>query len=133
MEESNENIRFNHPEVLMRRLIISAVISLAAGQAAQAANNATDSYNDIKDLIFYSNAETIVTAWAGYLSVRFTQPLVWSTPGTCDQTTVAIRPDDKHMISAVQTAYALGKPLRVYTDDAQTISGTYCILRAVLY
>jgi hypothetical protein len=117
----------------MRRLIVSAVIALAAAQPAQAANNSTDLYFDIKDLIFYSNGETISTDWAGYVSVRFTQPLAWSTPGMCDQTMVAIRPDDKHMISAVQTAYALGKPLRVYTDDAQKISGTYCILRAVLY
>lgn len=117
----------------MRRLIVAAVISLAVAQTAQAANNATDSFNEIKDLIFYSNQEPIVTVWAGYLSVQFTQPLVWSTPGVCHQTTVAIRPDDKHLMAAVQTAFALGKPLRVYTDDSQKLSGTYCILRALLY
>lgn len=117
----------------MRKLIFSAVIALAAAQAAQAANNSTDSYYEIKDLIFYSTGETISTAWAGYVSVRFTQPLVWTTPGVCDQTMVAIRPEDKHMMSAVQTAFALGKPLRVYTDDTQKNSGTYCLLRALLY
>jgi hypothetical protein len=117
----------------MRKWMITSLAVLGAAHAAHAANNSTDSYHEIRDLVFWSSVDAIYPEWQGYVSVAFTQPLTWTTTGVCNQTTVAIRPADKHMISAVQTALASGKPVRLYVDDAQRIAGTYCILRAVQY
>lgn len=101
--------------------------------SAQAANNSTNSYYEIKNLIFWSKTEPVYPNWAGYVSVEFTQSLAWVTAGVCHSTTVAIRPQDNHVMSAVQTAFASGRSVRLYVDDSQRIDGNICILRALQY
>lgn len=120
------------------RLVLTPLIAMAAAfgtvPSARADNNSTSVYSEIRDLAFYSTQDSVLPAWAGYASVAFTQPLEWAIPNRCDQTMVAIRAEDKHLMAAVQAAYASDKPLRVYVDDDQKVSGTpYCILRAVQY
>jgi hypothetical protein len=109
------------------------VLMLVALGSANAQNNSTSSYYEIRNVIFWSKIEPIYPTWAGYISVEFTQPLVWATTGTCNTSTVAVRPEDTHIISAVQVALATGKPVRLYSDDAQRVDGSYCILRALQY
>jgi hypothetical protein len=117
----------------MSKLAAACVAIYIFGMSsAGAQNNATASYYEIKNLIFWSKEETVYPNWAGFVSVEFTQPLVWNVPGACSTTTVAIRPQDNHLMSAVQTALASGKPVRLYVDDAFKIDGN-CMLRALQF
>jgi hypothetical protein len=118
----------------MNKLICATVstFALVAG-SAHAANNSTSDYIEIQNLGFFSKDDPILLNWRGFVSVTFTQPLAWTVPGVCNQTMVAVRPTDTHLIAAVQTAYASGKGLRVYVDDSQRLDSAYCILRAVQY
>jgi hypothetical protein len=118
----------------MKRVAVSCfLILLGILGTAQAQNNSTSSYYEIKNVIFWSKNEPIYPQWAGYVSVEFTQAIVWETPGVCNSVSVAVRPEDNHIISAIQTALASGRSVRLYVDDAQRISGNYCILRVLQY
>ena len=119
----------------MKKSIVAGcgLLLIAAFGTVQAANNWTSAYYEIKNVVFWSKSDPIYPQWQGYVSVEFTQPLVWGIPGICSTTTVAVRPADTHVISAVQTALASGRTVRLYVDDSQRIDGTNCILRALQY
>lgn len=117
----------------MMKLLAISLGLLSAASAAEAQNNYTNSYYEIKDLVFFSKTETVYPTWAGYVSMTLTQPITWAIPNVCSDGSVAIRPEDNHIIAAVQTAFASGRTVRLYVDDAQRLSGNFCILRAVQY
>lgn len=114
----------------MMRVFVGLTALLISNLAA-AQDNYTDAYYEIRDLIIFSKVEPVHPAWAGYVQVRFTQPLVWVVPNTCNTGSAAIRPEDTHIIAAIQTAWKMGRNLRLFADDSQRIDGSYCILRAV--
>lgn len=110
-----------------------SLLLISAFGTVQAANNSTNAYYEIKNVIFWSKSDPIYPQWAGKVSIEFTQPLVWTSLGVCSITTVAVRETDTHVMSAVQTALASGRSVRLYVDDSQRIDGTYCIVRALQY
>jgi hypothetical protein len=117
----------------MNKFVAMSLGMLFAANAAEAQNNYTNANYEIKDLVFFSKNESIYPSWAGYVSMTLTQPIVWAIPNVCSDLSVAIRPADTHIISAVQAAFTSGRTVRLYVDDTERLSGTFCILRAVQY
>jgi hypothetical protein len=117
----------------MLKVTAIALGLLLAASATEAQNNSTNSYYEMKDLVFFSKQEPIYPIWAGYVQITFTQPISWVIPNVCSDLSVAIRPEDTHIIAAVQAAFVSGRGVRLYVDDAVRLSGSYCVLRAVQY
>jgi hypothetical protein len=102
-----------------------------AGES-HSANNWTDAYYEINEIVAFSTVEPVYPNWAGYSSVTFKQTVVWASPNACSSAGVAVRPNDKHIFASIQMSLALGKRIRLYVDDTNTVGG-YCILRAIQF
>jgi len=113
------------------RVLLAATASMLAAQAAQAQNNYSTTFVTISNLVFYSASDSVYPQYAGSAVINFATPLVWRYGNTCATGTVAIRPADKSLMTAVQAAQATGRPVQVFVDDAQTVDGVVCWLRAV--
>jgi hypothetical protein len=113
--------------------LIVAALLLSAAIPALAANNYTNVSYEIRDVVLFSKQDPVYPEWAGFVEVEFVQPLAWAVSGVCAGSGVAIRGTDTHLIASAQTAYAMSRPIRVYVDDSQRLSGGYCILRAFSY
>ena len=119
----------------MGRIVNMFLLMVLLVSNASAANNYTPSGTlyEINKLVVYSTNETIYPSWAGFTILSFSQQLIWNTINNCSTSSVAIRIEDKHLISAAQAAYATGKGVRLYVDDAHRIDNSVCILRAFEY
>ncbi len=97
-----------------------------------AQNNYTNSYYPVGKLVFFSKTEPVYPSWAGFVEVTFDAPITWAVSTGCSTTAAVIRNEDNHLISAIQTALALNRSVRLFVDDSQTV-GNVCILRAIQY
>ena len=116
--------------VIMRVLLIGVMGLLVAG-TAEAGNNYSTAFVTISNLVFYSASDDIFPQYDGTVVVSFAQPVTWIFGNRCATSVAAIRSGDKTLMTAVQTALATGRPIQVFVDDAQTVDGIVCYLRAV--
>jgi hypothetical protein len=113
------------------RFLLASVVGLLAAPIAQAGNNYSTTFVTISNLVFYSASDDIYPLYDGVVVVNFAQPLTWRFGNNCATGAVAIRSGDKTLMTAVQTALATGRPIQVFADDAQTVDGVVCYLRAI--
>lgn len=99
----------------------------------QATSIYTATSHKIDSLTFMSHSEPYEPAWAGVVQVSFATDIPWTVPGLCDTRTVALHPDDAHLISLVLAAYSTDKPIKIYADSTQKVTSNYCFLRAISY
>jgi hypothetical protein len=110
---------------------IAALVGVLMIGSAHAQDNYSTTFLTITNLVFYSGSDTVYPQYAGATVVNFATPVIWTFGGPCATGVVAIRSSDKSLITAVQTAQATGRPIRVFVDDSQTVDGVVCWLRAV--
>ena len=113
------------------QVLLATLVGLLAVPSAQAGNNYSTTFVTISNLVFYSAADDVYPQYAGAAVVTLATPVTWAFGNNCATTVVAIRTGDKSLMTAVQTAQATGRPIQVFVDDAQTVDGTVCWLRAV--
>jgi hypothetical protein len=113
------------------RLLAAAMVFLLTTQLAQAQNNFSTGFVTIANLVFYSASDDVYPLYDGSVVVSLSAPVTWQFGNSCANTAVAIRPGDKTLMTAVQTALATGRPVQLFVDDAQTVDGVVCWLRAV--
>jgi hypothetical protein len=116
--------------LIIRVAVAGLLVTLMAGMA-QAQNNYSTTFVPITNLVFYSANDGIYPLYAGATVVNFGTPVIWTFGGPCATGAVAVRPNDKSLITAVETAQATGRPVQVFVDDSQTVDGVVCWLRAV--
>lgn len=116
---------------VIAKILLASVVGLLAAQIAQAGNNYSTTFVTISNLVFYSASDDIYPLYDGTVVVNFAQPISWRFGSTCASGAVAIRSGDKTLMTAVQTALATGRPIQVFVDDAQTVDGVVCYLRAI--
>lgn len=124
----------NRGTTMLARLLVTVFLGLLAINSAQAANNSSQSFIYINNLIVYSNSDKIFPQWAGAVGVTFRTGIAWSTPTSCSNTQVAIRSTDQNLMLVVQTAWSANVPIRLFVDDSYTLpteTGVACYLRAV--
>jgi hypothetical protein len=110
---------------------IAALVGVLMIGSAHAQNNYSTTFITITNLTFYSGSDTVYPQYAGATVVNFATPVIWTFGGPCATGAVAIRNSDRSLITAVQTAQATGRSIRVFVDDSQTVDGVVCWLRAV--
>jgi hypothetical protein len=113
------------------KLCLTAIMALLTAQGALAQNNYSTAFVAISNLVFYSASDDIYPQYDGTVVVLFAQPVTWRYGSTCATTVVAIRSADKTLMTGVQAALATGRPIQVFVDDAQTVDGIVCYLRAL--
>ena len=113
------------------RVAVAGLLGMLTTGVALAQNNYSTAFVGITNLVFYSASDHIYPLYAGATVVNFGTPVVWAFGGPCATGAVAIRPDDKPLITAVQAAQATGRPVQVFVDDSQTVDGVVCWLRAI--
>ena len=86
---------------------------------------------EIKEITFWSTTDPYYPKWRGLVQLTFTTATTWSAESTCHSGTVAIKADDKHLVSAALSAKISGSTVRLYADDNDVVTGTYCYLRAL--
>ncbi len=118
-------------EAFNMKAIIAGLFGVSMAAMAQAQNTYSNGFVTISNLVFYSGSDTIYPQYAGAAVVSFAAPVTWVNSTGCASTAVAIRAGDKTLITAVETALAIGRPIQVFVDDAQTVDGVVCWLRAV--
>lgn len=116
---------------VIRKVFLMGAMGLLAAPLAQAGNNYSTAFVTISNLVFYSASDDIYPLYDGTVVVNFAQPVTWNFGNNCANSVVAIRSGDKTLMTAVQTALATGRPIQVFVDDAQTVDGVVCYLRAV--
>jgi hypothetical protein len=121
----------NMKSALITKVLLLSVVGLLAARIAQAGNNYSTTFVTISNLVFYSASDDIYPLYDGVVVVNFAQPLTWRFGNNCATGAVAIRSGDKTLMTAVQTALATGRPIQVFADDAQTVDGVVCYLRAI--
>jgi hypothetical protein len=129
-------IQTNFTGIIMRRALIvrvavAGLLGMLTTGIALAQNNYSNAFVGISNLVFYSTADDIYPLYAGATVVNLATPVTWTFNGPCATGAVAIRPGDKALITAVETAEATGRPIQVFVDDSQTVDGVVCWLRAV--
>ena len=112
-------------------LIIAIIFSFTSNVSAE--NRYTSEGYKIKTLVFYSKSESIYPTWSGVTHVHLAQVVNWNESTNCERTSVVIRNDDSHILSAVLTAYSSSFPIKLYVDDSLKVEGNFCYLRAVAY
>jgi hypothetical protein len=110
---------------------LAGLFALLAATGAQAANNYSNAFVTIGNLVFYSVSDDIYPLYDGTVVINFAQPVVWTFGGPCATGSVAIHSADTPLMTAVQTALATGRPVQVFVDDSKTVDGVVCWLRAV--
>jgi len=113
------------------RVAVAGLLGLLTTGIALAQNNYSTTFVTITNLVFYSANDDIYPRYAGAAVVNFATPVIWTFGGPCATGAVAIRPNDKPLMTAVETAQATGRPIQVFVDDSQTVDGVVCWLRAV--
>lgn len=113
------------------QVLLATLVGLLAMPSAQAGNNYSTNFVTISSLVFYSASDDVYPQYDGAAVVNLATPVTWRYGNTCATSTVAIRSADKSLMTAVQTAQATGRPIQVFVDDAQTVDGVVCWLRAV--
>jgi hypothetical protein len=116
---------------LMVRLAVVGLLGMLTSGVALARNNYSTASVGVTNLVFYSANDDIYPQYAGAAVVNFATPVVWAFGGPCATGAVAIRSNDKSLMTAVETAQATGRPIQVFVDDSQTVDGLVCWLRAV--
>ena len=86
----------------------------------------------IKYLNFYSKEESIYPTHKGLTQVVIDGSIPWSSSTGCKITSVIVRNEDKHLVSAILAARASSTPIRLFVDDTLSINQE-CYLRAVQY
>lgn len=120
---------------IARKTWLTGTAALAVSLLASpidAANDYSTSFLTIATLTYYSLAEPIYPTFEGVVEVYFTQPIAWTAQTSCSKNAVVIRGTDEPLVSAVQVALATNRPIRLFVDDSQQLSGI-CYLRAVEY
>ena len=117
--------------MLIVRLAVAGLFGLLVTGIAAAQNNYSTTFVGITNLVFYSANDSVYPQYAGAAVVNFATPVIWAFGGPCATGTVAIRSNDKSLMTAVETAQATGRPIQVFVDDSQTVDGVVCWLRAV--
>ena len=116
---------------LITRVLAAGIVGLLAAQGAQAGNNNSTTFVTIGNLVFYSVSDDIYPLYDGSVVVNLATPVTWQFGNNCATGAVAIRPGDKTLMTAVQTALATGRPVMLFVDDSQTVDGVVCWLRAI--
>lgn len=116
----------------MKLRIIVIGISLMLCPLVQATTNYTVASYPISKLIFFSSSDPQAPNWSGYVRLVLSQPVVWAASSPCEATSVAVRPDDKHIFAAAQAALASERSVQLFIDEAQIMNGI-CTLRALQY
>jgi hypothetical protein len=116
---------------LIVRGAIAGLLGMLVTGIALAQNNYSTTFVGVTNLVFYSANDAIYPPYAGAAVVNFGTPVIWAFGGACATGSVAIRPNDKSLMTAVATAQATGRPIQVFVDDSQTVDGVVCWLRAV--
>lgn len=117
--------------VTISRVLLAGIAGLLVSQLVRAQNNYSTTFITIENLVFYSASDGIYPLYDGATAVYLAQPITWQFGNSCSNTVVAIRPGDKTLMTAVQTALATGRPVQLFVDDAQTVDGVVCWLRAL--
>jgi len=115
----------------MVRLAVVGLLGMLMSGVALARDNYSTTFVAVTNLVFYSANDDIYPQYAGAAVVNFATPVGWAFGGPCATGAVAIRSNDKSLMTAVETAQATGRPIRVFVDDSQTVDGVVCWLRAV--
>jgi hypothetical protein len=120
--------------MMKKKLAMALIVGGLQAGSAWAADNYTATSHPIRNLIFFSTEEPVYPAWAGLVQLMFDQGVLnWAvSTSSCNASSVAIRAADKHLIAAATAAMASDRGVRLYVDDAYTISGV-CLLRALQY
>ena len=84
----------------------------------------------INSINFYSKQESIYPSHKGLLQITFITPITWNNSGNCGSTSVLVRNEDNHIISALLSANAASTPIRLYADDTLKV-GQECYLRTI--
>jgi hypothetical protein len=116
---------------LIVRVAVAGLLGMLMTGIALAQNNYSTTFVPITNLVFYSANDDIYPLYAGTAVVTFATPVIWTFGGSCSTGAVAIRSNDKSLMTTVQTAQATGRPIQVFVDDSQTVDGVVCWLRAV--
>ena len=95
-----------------------------------ATNTYTNDYLSISMLTPFSINEPQNPQWAGFTQVKFTSSITWLGGAGCAADAVVIRGEDTHILSIIMQAFAMNKPIRLYTWDTNRIDQR-CILRAI--
>jgi hypothetical protein len=111
--------------------VLTGTVAMLAAAGAQAANNYSNAFVTITNLVFYSATDDVYPLYDGTVVINFAQPVVWTFGGPCATGSVAIHSVDAPLMTAVQTALATGRPIQVFVDDSKTVDGVVCWLRAV--
>ncbi|XOV77478.1 MAG: hypothetical protein ACFHVJ_11005 [Aestuariibacter sp.] len=113
------------------KVYIVALVTSVFGSEAFAENTYTNGFeNHIEEILAFSSEDNLVPQWAGMTQLTFTSNINWVGGEGCSIGGVAIRNQDKHLISIAIQAYAMKKPLKLYADSTQKV-GSNCILRAL--
>jgi hypothetical protein len=116
---------------LILRVAVAGLLGMLMTGIAEAQNNYSTTFVTITNLVFYSANDGVYPQYAGAAVVNFATPVIWAFGGPCATGAVAIRSNDKSLMTAVETAQATGRPIQVFVDDSQTVDGLVCWLRAV--
>lgn len=114
--------------------IILSLMILFLSLNSFAKNSSLTAAVTIKTIYFYSKSDslTMANSHKGLVQVMFTGVIPWTAGSDCLNSSVIVREDDAHIISALMTAKVTSSPIYLYADDANNIS-TECYLRAIGY
>lgn len=96
----------------------------------QAANTSSSAALDIRAIYYFSKQESIYPDYKGLVQIYFEGDISWTNNGTCSGSSVVVRNEDAHLLSAILAAKMSSSPIRVYADDSLKLAGQ-CYLRAL--
>ena len=112
-------------------LFLFCICGLSISYAENTYTAGSDYYT-IKQITPFSLVQPLNPGWAGNTQLEFTSSITWLGGTGCNTSYVAVREEDKHILSIVMQAFATSKSIRLYTDNTLTVTGSdVCVLRGL--